>query len=134
MFNCYINWAQILLRRTGNAPVILLSQEGFTQDDPLSMILYWISLVPLLGELRDEHPTHLYPFYADDAVFDGLVRRSAAQLQLLMAPGLDWGYFPETAKSLFIAENLEDEAAARQEFEQEGLKLNCVGGSRYLGA
>ena len=33
-----------------------------------------------------------------------------------------------------IADNPEDEEAARREFEREGLNLNYVGGSQYLGA
>ena len=30
MFNCYKNWAQLLLRQTGELPVTILSREGFT--------------------------------------------------------------------------------------------------------
>ena len=38
------------------------------------------------------------------------------------------------AKSLFIAENPEEEEVARQEFERSDLNLNNLDGSRYLGA
>ena len=69
------------------------------------MVLYGITLVPLAEELRDADPTLLFPFYADDAAFDGTVRRSAAQLGLMMDRRPDHGYSPELAKSLFIAEN-----------------------------
>ena len=33
-FNCYRNWAQLLLRQPGDTHVILLSREGVTQGDP----------------------------------------------------------------------------------------------------
>ena len=47
---------------------------------------------------------------------------------------MDRGYFPDPNKLLFIFNNPEDEDAARPEFEQAGLNLNYVCGSRYLGA
>ena len=96
------------------------------------MVLYGITLVPLAEELRDEYPTLLYPFYANDAAFDGLERRSAAQLRLLIDWGTDWSYFPEPYMLLFIADDQEKKEAARQEFKQVGLHINCVDGNRYL--
>ena len=102
MFNCYKHWAQLLLRQTGEPPVTILSREGVTQGDPLSMVLYRINLFSLAEELRAADLGLLSPFYADDATFDGLVRRSAQLLNLLMKRGLDRRYFPEPGKSLFI--------------------------------
>ena len=61
---------QLLLRQPGEPPVTVLSREGVTQGDPLSMVLYGITLVPLAEELRVVGPGFLSPFYADDAVFD----------------------------------------------------------------
>ena len=69
----------------------------------------------------------------DDAAFDGLERQSAQLLRLLMKRGLDRGYFPEPAKSLFISDTLGQEEAAKREFAVEGLTLNFICGSRYLG-
>ena len=43
------------------------------------------------------------------------------------------GYFPEPAKSLCISDTPGQEEAARIEFSVEGMILNFVGGSRYLG-
>ena len=48
--------------------------------------------------------------------------------------GPDRGYFPKPAKSLFISDTPGKEAAAKKEFAKEGLVLNFVSGSRYLGA
>ena len=69
--NCYKNWAQLLLRQLGESPVTILSREGVTQGDPLSMVLYGITLVPLAGELRAADPGLLSPFYANDTAFNG---------------------------------------------------------------
>ena len=97
-FNCYRHWAHLLLLQTGNAPFIILSREGIAQGDPLLMVLYRITLVPLEEELRDADTTLLSPFYINDAEFDGSTRKRAAQLHLLMDQGPDQGYFPEPAK------------------------------------
>ena len=55
-FNCYKHWAQLLLRQPGEPPVTILSREGVTQVDPLSMVMYGITLVPLTEELRAAGP------------------------------------------------------------------------------
>ena len=115
-------------RQNGNALAIILSQEGVTQGDPLSTVLYGITLPPLEEELMDADTTFLSPFYTNDAAFDGPVRRSAAQLCLLMDRREDRGYFSEPPKSLFIVDNPEEEEVARQEFEQAGLNINYVDG------
>ena len=51
---------------------------------------------------------------------------------------MDWGtyqgYFPKPFKSLFIADKLEDNVAEKREFAREGLNLNYVDCSRYLGS
>ena len=65
------------------------------------MVLYGITLLTLAEELRHTDPTLLYLFYANDAAFDGSVKRSAAQLRLLMDRGPDWGYFLDLENSLF---------------------------------
>ena len=66
------------------------------------MVLYGVTLVPLAEELRVVDPGLLSPFYKDNAVFDGSERRSAQLLKLLIKMGTNRGYFPETAKYLFI--------------------------------
>ena len=86
-FNTYRRWAQLLLRHPGGLPVTILSIEGVIHGDPLSMVLYRITLVPLAEELRAADPGLLSPFYTDDAAFNGSERRSAQLLKLLMKRG-----------------------------------------------
>ena len=66
--------------------------------------------------------------------FDGLARQIAQLLKLLMNRGPEWGYFPEPDESLFISDTLGKKEAAKREFAMEGLTLNFVSRSRYLGA
>ena len=94
------------------------------------MVLYRVTLVALVEELRAAHPGLLSHFYVDDAVFDGLARRIPQIFKLLMKRGPDRGYFPEPSKSLFILDTPGQEAAAKREFAKEGLVLNFISGSR----
>ena len=98
------------------------------------MVLYGITLAPLEEELRAAYPGLLSPFYADNAAFDGLARRSAHLPKLMTKRGPDRGYFSEPAKYLFILDNPGQEEAVKREFSKEGLVLNFVRGSHYLGA
>jgi hypothetical protein len=51
-FNCYRHSALLILRRKGRPGYTLLSAEGVTQGDPLSMALSGLALVPLAITLR----------------------------------------------------------------------------------
>ena len=46
-FNCYKHWEQILLCQPGNPTVTLLIWEGVAKGDPLLVVLYGITLIPL---------------------------------------------------------------------------------------
>ena len=46
---------------------------------------------PPAEERRASDPGIFNPFYADEAAFDGLTRRSAQMMKLLLAQGVDWG-------------------------------------------
>ena len=118
----------------GEPPVTILSIEGVTQGDLLSMVLYGITLVPLAKEIKAADPGLLLPFYVDDVAFDGLERRTAQLLNLLMKRRPDRGYLPEPAKYLFILDTMAQEEAAKRKFDLEGIDLNFISGSRYLGA
>ena len=93
-FNCYKHWAQLLLRQPGELPVTILSREGVTQGDPLSMVLYGITLIPLQRSFKQRIQGFLSPFYADNAAIDGSERCSAQLLKLLMKRRLGLGILP----------------------------------------
>ena len=44
------------------------------------------------------------------------------------------GYLPKTSKSLFICDSPTKEETTNQAFEAEGLRINVVPGSQYIGA
>ena len=55
-------------------------------------------------------------------------------LKMILERGPDQGYSTKPAKLLFIVDSPNQEATKNQEFGVDGLHLNFVGGSRYLGA
>ena len=132
-FNFYRHWAQLLIRQQGKPPVTILSREGVTQGDPLSVIFNRIILIPLAEESSVADLGLLSPFYADDVASDSLARLSAQLLKLLMKRGPDQGHFTEPDKSLFILDKPGQGEAAKREFVAEGLTLDFVIGSWHLG-
>ena len=84
-FNCYNHWAQLLLCRLGGRQlVIILRRDGVTQGEPLFMVLYRITLIPLADEFCAAVPDLLARFYADDAAFDVPSERSTRLMKLLL--------------------------------------------------
>jgi hypothetical protein len=128
--NCYRHAAQLILRRQGQDCIVLLSQEGVTQGDPLSMIIYGIALRPLSAAIRKAVPTVLQPWYADDMAMVGPCRGIARAMTLLEELGPARGYFPEPSKSLLISRP-EEQAQARQSLSE--FDFTFVDGHRYVG-
>ena len=98
------------------------------------MILYRITLTPLVEELWKGDPGILNNFYVDDAAFNGLTRRSAQLLKLILERVPDQEYLPNPAELLFMEDFPDQEEVAKQELEAEGLQVKFVGVNRYLGA
>ena len=98
------------------------------------MVFYGTTLIPLDEGLRAAELGILSPFYRDNVAFDRSERRIAQLLKLQMERGLDWEYFLEPSKSLFIDNKPEEKEVVRQEFEQVGLNINYIYGIQYLGA
>ena len=138
-FNCYRHYARCIIWVPGTKPSILLSREGVSQGCPQSGILYGIGLLPLAELLRsDDDPeqpsnsTVLQPWYADDLAMMGAVKQIVKIFRLLMEKGLSVGYFPDPSKSYHICPK-EQEAAAREAFEEAGIQVNLCLGKRYVG-
>ena len=130
VFNCYRHSAILILRRRNGDAIVLLSREGVTQGDPLSMVVYGLTLVPLAETVRGEVPDLVHAWYADDACLAGKIRSIGPAVDLIMKHGPARGYFMEPDKSILVcAESLPAPAL-------EGLtrfKFRRENGWRYLG-
>ena len=118
------------MRDDGKPANIILSREGVTQGDPLSMILYGVALQPLIRLLKTEVPTAVQGWYADDGGTAGMGREVKKSIDLLLKHGEHFGYYLNTGKSICIVRP-EDLTKATELFG--GLKLRFVTGFRYVG-
>ena len=76
---------------------ILLSREGVTQGDPLSMMLYSVATLPLVQALKG-NGRWSQNWYADDFVCAGSLDDIRCWLDRLSELGPSYVYFPEPVK------------------------------------
>jgi hypothetical protein len=126
LFNTYKGHSALKVQ---DATELLYSQEGVTQGDPLSMLMYALAVMPLIQSLKEVSDV-TQNWYADDAAAVGKLEDLAHWLRSLMLKGPAYGYFPEPAKSyLIVAPEFVEQA--KEVFEQFG--VNVVSGQRFLG-
>ena len=120
----------LILRKRADTGYTILSEEGVTQGDPLSMILYGLALVPLAERLKEAVPDVVQPWYADDAAMAGPASRIRTTMKLLMKWGPARGYFPEPAKSIVVVDDTQRERCQvlLREFD-----FRYTDGHRYVG-
>ena len=130
-FNCYQHHALLVNRGAIGKTVMIPSQEGVTQGDPLAMICFGIGILPLIRQLKSEFPAAKQQWYADDGSIAGTFATIQAVFEQLQQLGPNYGYFPESSKSILIVspQNVEQ---AKAEFAN--LQFQVETGARYLGS
>ena len=120
-----------MVRNTeGRSGHFLHRKEGVTQGDPLAMIAYGIGVLPLIRDLRRDHPHVMQPWYVDDAGEGGSFEAVMAHFRDLQLKGPARGYFPEPTKSILVVAE-QNVPWAAEYFRGMGIKI--VTGRRYLG-
>ena len=94
------------------------------------MIAYDIWVLPLIRELRGDHPHVTQSWYTDDAGDGGKFTHILAHLQDLQARGPPRSYFPEPIKIILVV-SLRNVAQAEEFFFGMGIKV--VMGNIYIG-
>jgi hypothetical protein len=134
LFNTYRGYAYLVVRSTRQQGkgTIMLSREGVTQGDPLSMFLYGIAIMPLIRRCRPpvEGEGWRQCWYADDSSAVARLKALRTWLELLIGEGPKYGYYPEAAKSYLI---VAEQHRAKAEEIFEGLPVKIVPGGRFLG-
>ena len=126
LFNTYCGYASLLLQ-DGNK--CLLSKEGITQGDPLSMMLYAVAVLPLIHFLRAPG-RWTQNWYADDSSCVADLPSLRAWFEELSRRGPDYGYHPEPSKTVLIV-GPSDVQRAFALFSDLGIRV--VSGGRFLG-
>ena len=125
LFNTYRGYSSLWVN---GHPDSLLSREGVTQGDPLSMCFYAVALMPLVMKLKSLDWTQTW--YADDSACTGSLPDVKRWFELLMKEGPKYGYHPEPSKSILVVGN-QFKDQAKLLFGSFGVKI--VSGSRFLG-
>ena len=126
--NCYQAPSRLFVSGSGE----LLSREGTTQGDPLSMPFYALATLPLVQHLQKEHPSVRQAWLADDSAGAGRLRDLRKWWDTVSVVGAEYGYYTNCLKTvLLVKEHLYD--LALEIFQGTGVEL-VVEGVRYLGS
>ena len=98
LFNTYRGYAPLIVAGTTE---LLFSSEGTTQGDPLAMLFYGVSLMPLIESLKGRDK-YLQTWYADDSGALGALENLVEWLSSLTEKGPKYGYYPEPSKSYLV--------------------------------
>ena len=109
----------------------LISAEGNTQGDPLSMSLYVLSLQPLITRLHVSSAAKQC-WFTDDATGSGSLQDVMIWWDELSESGPPLGYFPN-AKKCWLIIKPEREQAAREVFRDTAINVTTEG-HKHLGA
>ena len=109
----------------------IISAEGTTQSDPLSITLYAISLQPLITRLHVSSAAKQC-WFADDATGSGSLQDVRKWWDELSESGPPLGYFPN-AKKCWLIIKPEREQAAREVFRDTAINVTTEG-HKHLGA
>ena len=81
---------------------VIMSKEGVTQGDPLSMAIYALSTRKLIEALREKAPDVLQAWFADDDTAVGSIVNLRVYWEYLKTIGPMYGYHPEPSKTILI--------------------------------
>ena len=115
-----------------NGGSMMYSQEGTTQGDPLAMPWYALSTTSIIDFLRENVPSVLQVWLADDATAAGKLDSLYKWYNDLETVGKKYGYYVKHSKCWLIVKSPELATAANTIF---GKSVNITtDGKRHLGA
>ena len=124
-FNCYHHWSSLVLRNGNGTSSFLHIREDVTQGEPLVMIMYVISILPLFNNLKREIPDVTQPLYTDDAGALGMFVIIETYFNSLTDQVPGRRYYPEPSKSILIVHP--EDIGVRKDFgARHGFKV-CTG-------
>eukprot|EP00731_Ephydatia_muelleri_P028196 Em0019g1069a len=100
----------------------ILSKEGVSQGDPLSMLMYAAALTPLIASLTDL-TNWSQCWYADDSACAAIIPKLREWFDNLCNLGPAYGYYPEPQKTVVVVDEV-DKAEANACFGDIGVKVS----------
>ena len=88
----------ICCNHLGEALWMFIAREGSTQDNPLSMFLYGIGILPLIRKLKELHIDCVQPWYADNTAALGAFQQLDLLYEDILCLGPGYGYIPKPSK------------------------------------
>ena len=111
----------------------ILSQEGVTQGDNAAMAFYALATRPLIDRLQLKNPRIIQAWFADDSAASGSIEHLRKFWENIVETGSDYGYHPNSNKSVLVVKSVENLAEARRIFDGTNIRITCDG-ERHLGA
>jgi hypothetical protein len=102
VFNCYPHYALLVVHSSSEKRFFLYSKVGVTQGDPLSMVLYGLSTLPLIRELKVVYSELFHVWFADDGNAGGHFWILKQFLCWLHRKGHSLGYKIDLGKCVLI--------------------------------
>jgi hypothetical protein len=102
VFNCYPHHALLVVHSSSGKRFFLYSKVGVTQGDPLSMILYGLSTLPLIREIKVVYSELFHVWFANDGNAGGHFRILKQFLRWLYRKGHSLGYKLDLGKCVLI--------------------------------
>ena len=126
LLNTYHGYAALFLQVSSD---YLLSKEGVTQGDPLSMMLYAVAILPLIRTLKNPK-RWIQNWYADDSACVATLPSLHAWFSQLLSRGPDFGYFLQPAKTVLV---VGPSFVSQSTSMLSDLGIKVASGSRFLG-
>ena len=98
LFNFYHGYAALFLQGSSDH---LLSKEGVSQDDPLSLMPYPVAILPLIHSLKNPKKWS-QNWYADDSACEATLHSLHTWFSQLLSSGPGFGYLPQPAKTVLV--------------------------------
>ena len=126
--NCYQAPSKLFVSGGGE----LMSEEGTTQGDPLSMPFYALATLPLVRRLQNMHESVRQVWMADDSAGAGRLRALRQWWDALSEEGKSFGYYTNDRKTILLVKT-GMQTLAKEIFHGTDVHITS-GGVGYLGS
>ena len=104
--NCYKQWDTPMVHNGQDSMSFVLSREGVTQGDPLSMVTYGLGILPLIGHIKSIISPPHQPWYAKNAAIMKTWLLIVVYFDSLTIHRPQYGFFLEPEKLIVVVKEV----------------------------